>query len=454
MFSAFLNMIKIKELRTRLLFTAGIIILVRFASNIPCPGVNPAALKAYFEQHLSHSGSAGGSLMSMFDLFSGGALSQFALATLGIMPYITASIIMQLLVPVIPALEKLQREGDVGRQKINQYTRNHTVLVCLIQGTMAAMTMIDPSRVGLPHAEIPLVFSTGGGFILMTVIVLTSATMLEVWLGEQITARGIGNGVSIIITIGIIARMPQAVIQLVTMALDQSTASGNSFKPVQLLILLMLFALVTAFTIMLSQGQRRIPIQMVKKSVGNQVQGGTTYMPLKVNFSGVMPIIFASALLMFPGLLLQWVQWHQIANAIRYGSIGYMIMDGTMILAFSYFWVANQFNPIQIADNLKNQGAYIPGIRPGTPTADFLDASMTRITLCGALFLAALAIFPTILAEYFKVPFMVAQFFGGTSLLIMVGVVLDTLSQLESHLTMRNYEGFLKHGRLRSRSGK
>ncbi len=452
MFSAFLNMIKIKELRNRLLFTAGIIILVRFASNIPCPGVDPAALKAYF--HLFSKDTAGGMLMGMFDLFSGGALHQFALATLGIMPYITASIIMQLLVPVIPSLEKLQREGDVGRQKINQYTRYLTVLVCLIQGTMAAMTMINPTRVGLPTPESSLVFSTGAGFVLMTVIVLTSATMLEVWLGEQVTARGIGNGVSIIITIGIIARLPAAVMQLIDMAWNQATAAGTSFKPVQLLILLMLFALVTAATILLSQGQRRVPIQMVKKTVGNQVHGGTTYMPLKVNFSGVMPIIFASAILMIPGVLLQWVQWYQVANAIRYGSLGYMCMDGIMILAFSYFWVANQFNPIQIADNLKNQGAYIPGIRPGTPTADFLDSTMTRITLSGALFLAALAIFPTILAEYFKVPFMVAQFFGGTSLLIMVGVVLDTLSQLESHLTMRNYEGFLKHGRLKNRSGK
>jgi len=264
-------MIKIKELRNRLLFTAGIIILVRFASNIPCPGVDPAALKAYFL--LFSKDSAGGMLMGMFDLFSGGALHQFALATLGIMPYITASIIMQLLVPVIPSLEKLQREGDVGRQKINQYTRYLTVLVCLIQGTMAAMAMINPSRVGLPTPESPLVFSTGAGFILMTVIVLTSATMLEVWLGEQVTARGIGNGVSIIITIGIIARLPAAVMQLIDMAWNQSTSAGTSFKPVQLLILLMLFALVTAATILLSQGQRRIPIQMVKKSVGNQVQG-------------------------------------------------------------------------------------------------------------------------------------------------------------------------------------
>jgi preprotein translocase subunit SecY len=452
MFSAFVNMFKIKELRSRILFTAGIIILVRLAANIPCPGVNPAALKVYFHEFTQTNPA--GMMMEMFDLFSGGALQAFALATLGIMPYITASIIMQLLIPVLPQLERLQREGDVGKQKINQYTRYLTVLVCIIQGTMAAMAMIDPTRLGMPAPAHPLVDSSGVSFVLMTLIVLTCATMLEVWLGEQITERGIGNGVSIIITIGIIARLPEAVWQLIQMAWNQTTVSGSTFKPVQLLILLIIFGLVTAATILLSQGHRRVPIQMVRKSIGNQVQGNSTYMPLKVNFSGVMPIIFAGAILMLPGALFQWMGLYQMASFFQHDSMGYMLTYALLILAFCYFWVGNQFNPIQIADNLKNQSAYIPGIRPGKPTADFLDNTMTRITLAGALFLMCLAIFPMLLYNYFKIPYMVASFFGGTSLLIMVGVVLDTLNQLESHLTMRNYEGFLKHGRIRGRSGR
>ncbi|MDD2403454.1 MAG: preprotein translocase subunit SecY [Victivallaceae bacterium] len=453
MFAAFVNMLKIKELRAKLLFTAGIIVITRFAANIPCPGVDPRALKDYVTG-LADGGSAG-QLMEMFDIFSGGALQNFAVATLGIMPYITASIIMQLLTPTVPALEKLQREGDSGRQKISQYTRYLTILVCLFQGIMAAVAMLNPARLGMPVPDSPLIVGNESMFIIMTVVVLTCATMVLTWLGEQITERGIGNGVSLIITINIIARLPQAVWSLIEMSLNEQTASGANFRPVQLLILLLVFAAVTAATIMLSQGMRRIPIQMVRKSVGSQVHGGSTYMPLKVNFAGVMPIIFAGALLSIPGMALRF--WQNapgfIVQMFVYGSAEYMITYGILILAFSYFWVANQFNPIQISENLKKDGAYIPGIRPGQPTAEFLDHSMSRITFAGSLFLMALAIFPMILTNSFKVPMMVASFFGGTSLLIMVGVVLDTLTQLESHLTMRNYDGFLKNGRLRGRRG-
>lgn len=452
MFAAFFNAVKIKELRNRLLFTAGIIVLVRVAANIPCPGVDPNALSEYFKQF--GQSSAGGMFVGMFDLFSGGALQKFAMATLGIMPYITSSIIMQLLVPVLPSLEKLSREGESGRQKINQYTRYLTVLICLVQGSMAAMAMIDPSRIGLMKPSGSLVVSQGTGFVIMTVIVLTCTTMILMWLGEQITERGIGNGVSIIITINIIARMPAAVMQLYDMAMSESTVSGSAFRPVHLLILLLVFALVTAATIMLTQGMRRIPIQMVKKSIGNQMQGGTTYMPLKVNFAGVMPIIFAGAILIVPNALFSWAKLYSLATFFRYGSPGYIAAYGILILAFSYFWVANQFNPIQISDNLKKEGAFIPGIRPGSATADFLDQTMTRVTFAGSIFLTALAVFPMFLSNAFQVPFMVASFFGGTSLLIMVGVVLDTLTQMESHLTMRNYDGFLKRGKLRSRSGR
>ncbi|MCF6174972.1 MAG: preprotein translocase subunit SecY [Victivallaceae bacterium] len=449
MIKAFFNAFKIKELRKRLLFTAGIIILVRVAASIPCPGVDPAALADYFEKF--GSSGAGGMFVSMFDMFTGGALQKFAIATLGIMPYISASIIMQLMVPVLPSLEKMSREGESGRQKITQYTRYLTVLICIVQGTMAAMAMINPGKIGLPVPETSLVFDGGVGFIFMTVTILTASTMIMMWLGERITERGLGNGVSIIITINIIARLPSALVQLVQMAMKGATDSGATFKPVHLLLLLVVFALVTAATILLTQGQRRIPIQMVRKSYGNEMQSNSTYLPLKVNFAGVMPIIFAGAIMMVPGFLFNFLKWYNMSAFFRYGGFGYMLAYGLMIMGFSYFWVANQFNPIQISDNLKKEGAFIPGIRPGNATADFLDKTMTRVTFAGSLFLTALAIFPMFLYNSFKIPFMVASFFGGTSLLIMVGVLLDTLSQMESHLTMRNYDGFLKKGKLKSR---
>ncbi len=452
MFSAFFNSFKIKELRGRILFAMGLIVLCRIAANIPCPGVDPKALSAYFAENTQ----PGGMLMGMFDLFSGGALQKFAIASLGIMPYISASIIMQLLIPVLPSLEKLSREGDAGRQKINQYIRYLTVLICLVQGTMAAVAMINPARLGLPPPDPnnPLVVSPGVPFIIMTVIILSAGTMLLMWLGEQITERGIGNGASLIISVNIVSRMPAAFISLYKMLSSGGTATGSRFTLVQAFILLLLFVLVTAATIMLTQGQRRIPIQMAKRVVGfNKMKGGSTYMPLKVNFSGVMPIIFASALLSFPSVLLRFIPTaftREIVRLMQYGEPLYMLVFGVMILLFSYFWVANQFNPMQISDNLKREGAYIPGIRPGKPTAEFLDNTMTHITLAGAIFLTGLAIFPMLLNKTLKINYLVASFFGGTSLLIIVGVLLDTLSQLESHLVMRNYDGFLKRGRMRS----
>lgn len=456
MFAAFWNTLKIKELRNRLLFTAGIIVLVRIAANIPCPGIDPVALGEYFRANFGDTANSGG-LLGMVDLFSGGALLKFAIATLGIMPYITSSIVMQLLTPVIPSLEKMSREGDSGRQKINQYTRYLTVLICLVQGTVAATAMLNPGKVGLPGLANGQTLIVAGMepaiFIFMTVLVLTACTMVFMWLGEQVTERGIGNGASIIITINIVARMPSACIQLFEMARRGSTAAGTTFTSIHLLILLCIFAAVTAATILLTQGYRRVPIQMARKSVGGQVQDSSTYMPLKVNFAGVMPIIFAGAILMIPTTLFRMLNWAAAAHFLSHGSTGYIITYSILILAFSYFWVANQFNPLQISDNLKRQGAYIPGIRPGEPTAHFLDTTMTKITFAGSIFLTFLAIFPMMLYVGLRIPFMVASFFGGTSLLIMVGVVLDTLSQLESHLTMRNYEGFLKRGRIRSRRG-
>ena len=458
MWRAFINTLKVKELRNRLLFTALIIVLVRVASNIPCPGINPAALERFIKDVTQSSGSDGG-FVQLIDLFSGGALAHFALGALGIMPYITASIILQLLIPVIPQLEKMQREGESGRQKITQYTRYLTILVCIVQGVMVALAMVNPAKIHLPQPVEPLYLGSASVFVPVTVLVITCTTMVFTWLGEQITERGIGNGVSLIITINIVSRLPHSVIELVQMAIKGTTPDGSTFKSVQLLLLLVMFCVVTAATIMLSQGYRRVPIQMVRKTVGKQMMGGSTYMPLKVNFANVMPIIFAGAIMMLPSFIFNTMAaksggfWMTLATFFQQDGLGYTVTYGLLIVIFSFFWVANQFNPLQIADNLKKEGAYIPGISPGQPTADFLDSAMTRVTAGGALFLLVLAIFPMFLYRNFSIPFMVAQFFGGTSLLIMVGVVLDTMSQLESHLTMRHYEGFLKSGRLRSRGG-
>ena len=455
MFSAFVNAFKIKELRDRIFFTAGLVVLCRVAANIPCPGIDTANLQHYFDTKMT-ADSAGGQFMGMLDLFSGGALQQFAIGALGIMPYISASIIMQLLTPVIPSLEKLQREGEAGRNKINQLTRYLTIVICLVQGAMAAVAMSDPQRLGLPSHDPgqPLVANPGAGFIMMSVCVLTAGTMILVWFGERITEKGIGNGVSIIITINIIERLPQSIMGLYEMLASGVTGSMR-FSYVHVLLLLILFAVVTAATVMLTQGQRRIPIQMARSIMGGQGQK-TTYIPLKVNFAGVMPIIFAGAILIFPGAILRMIpsqtcqRWSVYFNHDTYT---YMVCYGVLIMLFSYFWVANMFNPLQVSDNLKKEGAYIPGIRPGAPTAEFLDYSMTRVTFAGAIFLTALAIFPMLLYKWFQIPYNVASFFGGTSLLIIVGVTIDTLSQLESYLVMKNYDGFLKRGRLKGRRG-
>ena len=455
MFKAFINAFKIKDLRNKILFSAAVIIVCRIAANIPCPGVNTANLKVYFDKL---SQDTAGNFLGMIDLFSGGALQQFAVGALGIMPYISASIIMQLLVPVLPSLERLKREGEAGMNKINQYTRYLTIVICVIQGAMTAIAMTHPERLGLPSAlpGQPLVSGNLTAFVFFSVIILTCGTMILMWLGEKITDKGIGNGVSIIITIGIIDRLPKAIAQLYDMYQSGGAAGGGHFRLPHVLLLIIIFAVVTALTIILCQGVRKVPIQMARKTVGNKVAGGSTYMPLKVNFPGVMPIIFAGAILMFPPMILRLIPNAHIAALQQYfnhGSYSYMLMYGALILAFSYFWVSNMFNPVQIADNLKKEGAYVPGIRPGKPTCDYLDELMTLITFAGAIFLCALSVFPMLLTMWLKIPYAVASFFGGTSLLIIVGVTIDTLSQMESLLVMKNYEGFLQRGRLRSRRG-
>lgn len=447
MLSAFVNSFKIQELRQRILFTFGIIFLCRLLANIPIAGVDFGMITRTIENAAATGGGVG--FLDMFNLFSGGAVKNCAVGALGIMPYISASIIIQLMTAVVPALEKLAREGDAGRAKITQYTRYLTVILCAFQAFVLAKALMTN---GLGFFDPAIVRIPGLGFLLLTTMTMVTGTLMMMWLGEQMTERGIGNGISMIITINIVSRLPAAVGAMI-----------NMFKPVDGVIRQSPFMAVTmgimilaviAGVIAVTQAQQKIPVQYAKRVVGHKVYGGQhTFMPLRVNYAGVMPIIFAQAILMFPSKIIGMLPWDkakQIGAALQYGTPLYMSVFGLMILFFSYFWVATQFNPVQIADDLKKHGGYIPGIRPGTPTAEFLDRTMTRITLAGALFLTVIAVLPSIVSKQFGIPGMVAQFFGGTSLLIMVGVMLDTMRQIESHLLMRHYDGFLKKGKLKS----
>ncbi len=450
MLSAFANTFRIPELRQRIFFTLWMVFICRVVSSVPSPGVDAAALQMVIEQAQS---KVGGGFLGWIDLFSGGALSNCAVGALSIWPYISASIIIQLMTAIIPGLERLAREGDVGRAKLNQYTRYLTLVICVIQGLFLARSMEQPGALGIGSAQI--VANPGLGFQMMTILTMTTGTMLLMWLGEQITERGIGNGTSIVIMVNIISRLPSALLAVGT--LFTQSGEGSQFSMFHLVGLLILVFLVTAGTILLTQGQRKIPIHTTRRVVGRKVYGGqNTYMPLRVNYSGVMPIIFAGPLLAFPAVILRNLPWYpcqRLGAALTFGEPVYLMLYAAMILFFSYFWVATQFNPLQIADDLKRNGGYVPGIRPGRPTAEFLDKTMTRVTLFGGLFLAAIAIVPSLMERQFRVPWLVAQFLGGTSLLIVVGVCLDTMRQVESHLLMRHYDGFLKKGHLRGRRG-
>ena len=449
MLSAFTNSLKIPELRQRIFFTIALIFVCRLVSVIPTPGVDAAMLRTIMDRMAAAGGNIG--FMGMLDLFSGGALTQAAIGALGIMPSISASIILQLLTAVVPSLEKLARDGDAGRQQIIQYGRYLTVGLCILQGYAMASVLLRPAAMGLQVMEGEVVVTMARiPFLLLTILTMTTGTMILMWLGEQITSRGIGNGISLIITISIVSRLPGAISQAASMF---QNGSANIFMLVAMLLLVFL---VIGGVIAVTQAQRKIPVQYAKRVVGRKTYGGqSTYMPLRVNYSGVMPIIFAQAILMFPQRILMMVPIDAVKTFaqvyLRYGGPADVIMYSLMILFFSYFWVATQFHPVQIADDLKKYGGYVPGIRPGKPTAEFLDRVMTRITLAGAVFLTVIAVLPMILASSFHIPGMVAQFFGGTSLLIIVGVMLDTMRQVESHLVTRHYDGFLRKGHLRGR---
>jgi preprotein translocase subunit SecY len=462
MISAFANSFKIPDLRSRILFTLAMIVIVRIGASITLPGVDVTVLDEWIKTRTADSGSGAAQVAALLNVFSGGGLQNCAIFALGIMPYISASIMLQLLTAVVPRLSKLARE-DGGRQKITQYTRIATIVLCVIQGYLLAQSLQNPGQNiflgGLQETinalQRPLVpnFSLFG-FVLPTVITITAGTMLMMWLGEMITERGIGNGVSLLICVNIVSDLPGAMVQVWQTYVG--SAQENMGKPLTLVFLLVFMIFVIAGVIALTQATRRIIIQYAKRVVGRKVYGGQTqYLPLKINYSGVMPIIFAQAILLFPSSIIAsmfpdvgWVQ--RFSQAIASGWIYYAI-SAALIFFFSYFWVATMFQPTQISEDLKKSGGYIPGIRPGKPTADFLDFTMSRLTFAGAIFLTLLYITPGVVSAVLGIAPQTAQFFGGTSLLILVGVVLDVMRQIETHLLKSQYDGFLKKGRTRGR---
>jgi len=429
MVGGFQNIFKIPELKKRILFTFGMLMVYRIGCAVPTPGIDADALAAFFAR-------ARGTLLGLFDMFSGGALERLSVFALGIMPYISASIILQLLTVVIPHLDRLSKEGESGRKKITQYTRYGTVILSIIQGfgiSIGLETMSTPGGAAV-------VAHPGWSFRFMTVLTLTAGTAFIMWLGEQITERGIGNGISLIIFAGIVARMPSAV--------------GNTFRLMRTgemaaflaLVLVAVMVVVVAIIIFVERGQRRIPVQYAKRIVGRRMYGGqTTHLPLKINTSGVIPPIFASSIIMFPATVANFIKvpWMQsVAQAMAPGGIVYNLVYVGFIIFFCYFYTAVTFNPVDVADNMKKYGGYIPGIRPGKRTADYIDRVLTRITFGGAIYVSAVCVLPTLLISRFNVPF----YFGGTALLIVVGVAIDTISQMESHMLARHYEGFMKKG--------
>ena len=430
------NITKIPELKRRVLITLALLAVYRVGCAIPTPGIDAGALAAFFEK-------ARGTLLGLFDMFSGGALEQMSVFALGIMPYISASIILELLTVVIPHLAKLKKEGDEGRKKITQYTRYGTVLLSLFQGIAIAIGLESMQSPG----GAPIVLTGGWGFRLMTMVTLTAGTTFIMWLGEQITERGIGNGISLIIFAGIIARYPSAGYK--TFRLVSTGEMGIFFA----IILAGFMFLTIAFIVFMERGQRRIPVQYAKRVVGRRVYGGqSTHLPLKVNTAGVIPPIFASSIIMFPVTIANFsdAPWlKMVAHYFQPPHAVYYLAFVGFIVFFCYFYTAVTFNPTDAADNMKKYGGFIPGIRPGKSTSEYIDRVLTRITLGGAIYVSAVCVLPTVLMTEFNIPF----YFGGTALLIVVGVALDTVSQIEAHMLTRHYEGFMKKGMVKPGGG-
>ena len=433
------NIFKIPELKKRIIVTLLLLAVYRVGCHIPTPGIDSEALASFFQQ-------ASGTLFGFFNMFAGGALERLSVFALGIMPYISASIILQLLTVVIPYLERLQKEGEIGRKKIIQYTRYGTVILSIVQGFGIAMWM-EGVMGQVEGKEVSVVLNPGWSFRLLTMITLAAGTSFLMWLGEQITERGIGNGISLIIFAGIVASMPAAVGN--TLRLVRTGEMG----PILILAILAFMIAVIAFIVFMETSHRRIPVQYAKRIIGRRMYGGqSTHLPLKINTAGVIPPIFASSILMFPATIANFVN-HPLMKTIAENwlaptTLVYNFIYVGFIIFFCYFYTAVVFNPVDVADNMKKYGGFIPGIRPGRTTADYIDRVLTRITLGGAIYVAAVCVLPTILIARFNVPF----YFGGTALLIVVGVALDTVQQIESHMLTRHYEGLISGGRIKGRS--
>jgi preprotein translocase subunit SecY len=431
------HLFKIPELKKRILYTFGLLAVYRIGAFIPTPGVDGQAMARYFE-------SMQGTILGFFNMFSGGALKQMAVFALGIMPYISASIILELLTVVVPHLENLKKEGEQGRKKITQYSRYGTVVLSMIQGLGIAIGLESMQVGGTVVVPLP-----GWPFRLMTMLTLTAGTTFLMWLGEQITERGIGNGISLLIFAGIVASLPSAI------GATWTQLRLGEMSPFLFLGLLIMMIAVVAFIVFMESGHRKIPVQYAKRVVGRRVYGGqSTHLPLKINTSGVIPPIFASSIMVFPATIAQFAGGQQpsgflqiIVQQLSPGTLLYSLLMIVMIVFFAYFYTAIIFDPADVADNMRKYGGFVPGIRPGKRTAEYIDRTLSRLTFAGALYLSFVVILPTYLVQFFHVPF----FFGGTGLLIVVGVAMDTMQQVESHLVMRNYESFMKRGRLKGR---
>ncbi len=464
MIAAFLNCFKIRELRDRILLTLGLIFVARLGTHIPLPGLDPRPIEDFYDLMLKRNGGNG--VIGLLNIFTGGALRSGSILSLGIMPYINASIFMQLFAAIEPHLARLSQEGDVGRQKISQYTRYATIGIAAIQAVMMLYAiayvpekLISGFKLDPAH---PILIMSKPLFVFCGTIIMTSGAILLMWIGEQITQFGIGNGTSLLITINIISGLPGAVHQ-VWMRLNPTIGTEETaLSAAQLVPMLLLLVAVVAGIVALTQGERKVPVHYAKRVVGRRVfQSQSNFLPLKINYSGVMPIIFASMILFTPYQLFTYLHalfgisiFEGLANLVMRGSLSYYVIYSFLIFAFSYFWVAIMFKPTQVADDLKKYGGYVPGVPPGEPTAKFLDYTMTRLTFAGAIFLTIIAVLPNILMDFLLVSPNIAQFFGGTSTLIIVGVLLDTMRQVETYLLQRHYDGFLRKGRAKSNAAR
>lgn len=456
MLQALSRVFQVPELRSKILFTLLMLVICRIGGFIPVPGINGELAVSFFR----HATGGGQNLFQLVDIFSGGAFSQMTVIALGVVPYISASIIMQLLVALWPSLQRELRENDeLGKRKLNKYTRTLTIILSFLQSALFARyaLQMNLSYPGIVNSELLDIQIAGFPwlFYVMTIFTMTTGTMFLMWIGEQITERGIGNGMSLIITLGILSSLPTA-IGMIFQQLNLDAQEPGQMSFVSVAVLMALFVLITIGTILIIQGHRRIPLQHARRVVGRrEVQGGTSYIPLKVNYAGVIPVIFASSLLLFPATIITFLgagNWlGEVAAWISPGSIAYMCFFVLLIVFFTYFWTATQFRPDQIASDMKKNGAFIPGIKQGKPTQVYLESTMNRITLIGAFALAIIAILPQIIGSLLGIPHTISYFFGGTALLILVGVVLDTMKQIDSHLLMKRYDGFMRRGRVRGR---